>query len=174
MRASWSLPVSSRRCAFVALALAVAVLGAGVAYTQQAPAQQQPAAPSQVPTRILPADGAVILQYIKTDKAADFEAVMAKIKEGLQKSDSPERKQMATGWKVFKSPDPSGVDNATVFVMVIDPVVKGADYHPYRILLDSFPPEVAREFSTKYAESFVQGRGITTINLHLVSSFGQQ
>ena len=49
----------------------------------------------------------MVLNFIKPDKTADFEVVMAKLKEALQKSEKPERKQQAAGWKVFKSPDPA-------------------------------------------------------------------
>ena len=48
-------------------------------------------------------DAGMVLNFIKADKTADFEAVMAKLKEALQKSEKPERKQQAASWKVFKS-----------------------------------------------------------------------
>ena len=55
-------------------------------------------------------DGALVLNYIKPDKTADFEMVMAKVKEALAKSEKPERKAQAEGWKIFKTaePGPSG------------------------------------------------------------------
>ena len=37
----------------------------------------------------------MVLNFIKPDKTADFEAVIGKVKEALQKSDKPERKQQA-------------------------------------------------------------------------------
>ena len=49
----------------------------------------------------------MVLNFIKADKTGDFEAVIAKLKEALQKSDKPERKQQAASWKVFKSADPA-------------------------------------------------------------------
>ena len=36
--------------------------------------------------------------------------VMGKLKEALAKSEKPERKQQAAGWKIFKSPDPAGAN----------------------------------------------------------------
>ena len=48
----------------------------------------------------------MVLNFIKPDKTADFEMVMGKLKEAMAKSEKPERKQQAAGWKVFKSPDP--------------------------------------------------------------------
>ena len=52
-------------------------------------------------------DAGMVLNFIKPDKTADFETVMAKLKEALQKSEKPERKQQAASWKVFKSADPA-------------------------------------------------------------------
>ena len=65
-------------------------------------------------------DAGMVLNFIKPDKTADFEAVMAKLKEALQKSDKPERKQQAASWKVFKSPEPAAGGNV-LYVFVIDP-----------------------------------------------------
>ncbi len=80
----------------------------------------------------------MVLNFIKPDKTADFEAVIAKLKEALQKSEKPERKQQAASWKVFKSPDPAAGGNV-LYVFVIDPAVKGADYTVSTILAEAFP-----------------------------------
>ena len=69
----------------------------------QAPAAQ--AAPAQ---RLFPNGAGMILNFVKPDKTADFEMVMGRLKEALTKSEKPERKQQANGWKVYKSPDPAG------------------------------------------------------------------
>ena len=45
---------------------------------------------------------------IKPDKTADFEAVLAKYKEALGKSDNPKRKEQLAGMKFFKSPTADG------------------------------------------------------------------
>src|SRR5262245_17849036 len=100
----------------IATALMAGLLSASVAHAQAAPAGQAQAAPNQ---RLFPNDGGMILNFIKPDKTADFEMVMGKLKEALQKSEKPERKQQAAGWKVFKSPDPAGAN--VLYVFVIDP-----------------------------------------------------
>jgi hypothetical protein len=66
----------------------------------QAPAQQAQAAPA---ARVFASDAGMVLNFIKPDKTADFEAVMAKLKEALQKSEKPERKQQAASWQIFKA-----------------------------------------------------------------------
>src|SRR5690349_6786602 len=71
-------------------------------------AQSAPAAQSQQQTqkRVFGSDAGLVLNFIKADKTADFETVLARLKEALQKSDKPERKQQAASWKVFKGVEP--------------------------------------------------------------------
>jgi hypothetical protein len=129
----------------------------------QAPAQQaQPAAPT---ARVFTSDAGMVLNFIKGDKTADFEAVMAKLKEALQKSTKPERKQQAEGWKVFKAVEP-GPGGSAMYVFFVDPVVKGADYTVSTILAEAFPTEVQALFK-QYADTFASGQNF--VNLSLVS-----
>jgi hypothetical protein len=155
---------------FRSIALSL-VLGALGATALQAQAQQQAAQPAQpaqqaqsaVNTRTFPGDAGMILNFIKPDKTADFEAVMTKLKEALQKSEKPERKQQAAGWKIFKSPDPAGAN--TLYVFVIDPAVKGADYSVANILAEAFPPEQVNELYKQYAGAYAQGQNIVNLNM---------
>src|SRR5262245_15389735 len=76
---------------------------AGAAAAPGAPAQPGTPPPPAVPaSRKFTSDGGMIINIIKPDKAADFEAVMARVKDALAKSDNPKRKQMALSWRVFK------------------------------------------------------------------------
>jgi hypothetical protein len=72
-------------------------------------------------------DGGLMILFIKPDKTGDFEAVLARIKDNLLKSDKPEQRQQAAGWKVYKARE-TGTGGAAMYVLVMDPVVKGADY----------------------------------------------
>ena len=69
----------------------------------------------------------MVLNFVKPDKTADFEAVIAQVEGSAHKSEKPERKEQAKSWKVFKSPDPAAGGNA-LYVFIIDPAIKGADY----------------------------------------------
>jgi hypothetical protein len=150
----------------IAVGLVVCVLSAGSALAQQAaPAQQAAAAPAK---RLFTSDAGIVLNFIKPDKTADFEAVMAKLKEALNKSDKPERKAQAAGWKIFKSPDPAGAN--VLYVFLIDPAVKDADYTVSTLLAEAFPTEVNTIFK-QYADSFAQGQNF--VNLALVQKLGQ-
>ena len=82
----------------------------------------------------------MVLNFIKPDKTADFEMLVAKLKEALAKSEKPERKQQAAGWKLFKAAEP-GAGGAIMYVSVIDPAVKDADYYIPLIIADAFPAE---------------------------------
>jgi hypothetical protein len=153
-------PLFGSRPAWIVLGLFSGVMAAGPA-PAQAPAQQAQAVSN---ARMYPNDGAVTLNFIKPDKTADFEAALAKLKEALQKSNKPERQQQAAGWKIFKSPDPAGQN--VLYVFVINPSVKGADYQVSNIIAEGFGtgPEI-NDLLKKYAESYAQGINIVNLNL---------
>ena len=155
--------------AFAAPAMAEDVhQGATVAQQkEQQPAQQAQAAPAK---REFASDGGMVLNFIKADKTADFEAVIAKLKEALQKSEKPERKEQAKSWKVFKSPDPAANGNV-LYVFVIDPSVKDADYTVSNILAEAFPPAEVNELYKQYAGAYAQGQNF--VNLTMVSDLGK-
>ncbi len=153
------------------MALGVVVVGAMFSATSVY--AQQPAAPAGQAqavsnARLFPNDGGMVLNFIKPDKTADFEAVIAKLKEALAKSEKPERKQQAAGWKVFKSPDPAGAN--VLYVFIIDPSMKTADYQISNIIAEALPAE-ANEILKKYAECYAQGMNI--VNLNLIQDLGK-
>ena len=79
----------------IVVGMAAGMLSAATVFAQAA-APAQPAAPSPF---VFKGDGGVILNFVKADKTADFEMVIGKLKEALAKSEKPERKQQAAGWK---------------------------------------------------------------------------
>jgi len=124
-----------------------------------------PAPPPAVPaSRKFTSDGGMIINLIKPDKTADFEAVMARVKEALAKSDNPKRKQMALGWRVFKGLE-TGPGGNYVYVFWFDPPIKDEDYQITAILGDAFPNEL-QDLWSKFRECFVQGQ--TMLNLQQV------
>ena len=157
MRLTWVAPnrnVTLGRVFLVAFVLgSVGLVLAQNPPAQQTPPQQQQQAPAAV---TFPGDAAIVVHYIKADKTADFESTMAKVKEALLKSDLPERKQQAAGWKVLKSPDPAG-EGQVAYLWIIDPVVKGADYSITNITSAAFPAE-ARAIYDAYAGSYAKGQ----------------
>src|SRR5262249_59366526 len=118
-------------------------------------------------TGVFGSDAGMVLNFIKADKTADFESVVGKLKEALQKSEKPERKQQAMSWKVFKSPEPAAGGNA-LYVFVIDPAVKDADYTVSTILAEAFPQEVQTIFK-QYSHSYASGQNF--VKLAIVQKF---
>jgi hypothetical protein len=138
----------------IALGCVVGMLSAAPVFAQQPAAPPaQPAAPAaQQNPFVFPGDGGVVLNFVKADKTADFEMILGKVKEALAKSEKPERKQQATGWKVFKATE-AAPGGGVIYAFVLDPVVKGADYSVGSILVEGFGAEGQTLYKT-YSESF--------------------
>src|SRR4029077_5559381 len=151
----------------IVVGLAVGVLSATTVFAQAA----APAAPAAPNPFIFPGDGGVILNFVKADKTADFEMVLGKVKEALGKSDKPERKQQATGWKVFKASEP-GPSGSVIYVVIMDPVVKGGDYSVGQILVEGFGAEGQTLYKT-YSDAFGSPAIGALLHLNKVADFGQ-
>jgi hypothetical protein len=157
------LPVVKVAGGWLACGVVAGLLSAAAVQAQAPAAQAAPAA------RVFASDAGMVLNFIKPDKTADFEAVMVKLKEALAKSEKPERKEQAASWKVFKSPDPAAGGNV-LYVFMIDPSVKSADYTVSTILNEAFPAEVQTLYK-QYAESYASGQNF--VNLSLVADLGK-
>ena len=121
------------------------------------PIAQQGAPPApEKPVLTLNGDAVIVTVLIKPDKTADFEFVLAKLKDALAKSDKPERKQQAAGWQVYKASQ--SVNGSVAYIMRIEPVVKDQEYDITRLIAEVFPVEV-QEIFPKYRDAFA-GRAI--------------
>jgi hypothetical protein len=139
-----------RRPAVVGLALGTALTG----FSLIGQAQEKPAGTTF-------SKPGLIQVLIKPDKTAAYEAVMAKLKEALAKTDKPELKQAAMGWKVYKADSPA--NNNALYIHIIDPPAANADYGVMKILYDAFPME-AQEIFNQYKEAF-GGQSIVPMTL---------
>ena len=116
-----------RRLFGIVLAGAMMMLPAfshGTAFAQQAPQKTTFAG-----------DMVIWAFNVNADKAADYEAVVAKLKDSLAKSERPEAKQQLAGWKVMKNAQ-AQPDGSLVYIHVISPVVADADYSITNIVYD--------------------------------------
>ena len=160
---------------FFAVFMALAAVPAAA----QTPAPQTPATPAgaaQAPaaaqsaavpaTRPFTADAGIMFSVIKPDKVADFEMVMGRVKDGLAKSTDPQRKQQALSWRVFKGVE-AGPGGNIIYIWLVDPPVKDADYTVTAILTEAFPNE-AQDLWAKYTACFVSGQ--TMLNLKLTTN----
>ena len=156
-------PALVRRPGWIALGIVVGVLASSVGQgAQAAPAAQ--AEPAKNPFMFM-SDGSLLINYVKPDKTADFEMVMGKVKEALAKSDKPERKAQAEGWKVFKTdlPGPAG---AITYFAIVDPVIKGNDYNMRQILTEAFGVADTNTIYKTLADS-VAGQQLVAMTLTL-------
>jgi hypothetical protein len=152
----------------IVLGILMSVVAAG---SLQAQTPAEPAAAAKAPppnARLFTSDAGLFLVFIKPDQTAAYEEVMARVKEALLKSENPVRKQQAATWKVFKSADPAGAN--ALYVVMVDPAVKEADYDVVNILSEAFPAE-AQGLYNKYVAALAQGLNI--VNLQLVHNFAQ-
>ena len=107
-----------RRLSGVLLAGAVLILPA---FSQNAFAQAPPQKTTYTGDLVLAA------YVVNADKVADYEKVIATLKDSLSKSPRPEAKQQLAGWKIIKN-SANQPDGSALYVHVITPVVKDADY----------------------------------------------
>ena len=148
------------------LAIAAGQVPAAAQPPQQPPVAPPPGTPAAPPaavpsSRKFTTDAGLMFSVIKPDKTADFEMVMAKVKEALGKSQDAKRKQQALSWRVFKGQE-TAPGGGIVYVWFIDPPVKDVDYTVTDILTEAFPNE-AQDLWAKYTACFVSGQ--TMLNL---------
>ena len=136
------------------------------------PATQTPTPTvTPTPTPVVPAGPAdyvfstgagLVFYYVKTPKAADFEAILDRVKEALIKAQSPMLKQQALNWKIYKSAEPP--TDATVFVFAFDPAITTANYDPLLLINQVLPAEVQPLFDRiKDAVIKIERMGLTKI-----------
>jgi len=156
------MPPGPRRLpAIAAMAGAMLVLASPPA----AFAQEQPA------KRVFGGDTALVLNYVLADKAAEFEAVITRVKEALAKSERPVRRQQAANWRVFKTngPAPPG---KVVYLFAMMPPLRGADYTIPTILAEELPAE-AKELSRRLVDAYGDPPQQVAFDLSFFMSFAQ-
>jgi hypothetical protein len=116
------------------------VFGAVSAAPGPAAALQTPQAKPEAPDALVfNADRMLVSVRVAESYATDFEVTMGKVKEVLAKSDKPERRQQAAQWKLLKVGTPQ--DGLITYFFLLEGVVKGATYDPFKILSEGLPAE---------------------------------
>ena len=156
-------PACVRRPGWIVWGIVAGVLASGVVRAAQ-PAPAAQAEPAKNPFMFM-SDGSLLINYVKPDKTADFEMVMGKVKEALAKSDKPERKAQAEGWKIFKT-DLPGPQGAVTYFAIVDPVIKGNDYNMRQILTEAFGVGDTNTIYKTLADS-VAGQQLVAMTLSL-------
>ena len=109
---------------------------------------------------------------IKPDKTADFEQIMKRVHEALQKWPDPQRRQQSAGWKVMRISKPLA-DGNIAYVHIVDPVVSGADYTIMQTLYDAFPEERQALYQL-YRGAFAQNLSLATGTIAVAAAGTQQ
>ena len=140
-----------RRLSGVLLAGAILILPA---FSQSASAQEaaaaQPAAQPAPQKTTFDGDIAIVIYAANPGKDAEYEQVIAKLKEALEKSTDPQAKAQAAGWTVTKLAKPLTQDGSSSYVHIINPVIKGADYSIVNIVYAASTDEEKRAFYDLY------------------------
>ena len=142
---------------------AVAVVGSRSAPALQA-GQAKPEAPDAL---VFTSDRMLVSVRVAEAYATDFEVTMGKVKEVLARSDKPERKQQAAHWKLLKVGAPQ--DGIVTYFYLLERVVKGATYDPFKILAEGLPPDQVGALFQKVGPGL---KGVSAAPLDLVVNMG--
>ncbi len=130
----------------------------------QVPVVAQPPTPmsaSGVPVDYLfPTGSGLLIFHVNPLKVADFDAIVARIKDALSKGDTATRKLQAANWLIYKSAEKPGESH--VYLFLFDPAVTGANYDPLLMLAEVLPAEVQRIYEQmKTAVLRIERMGLT-------------
>ena len=122
----------------------VAVLAGGIVSHAQAP--PRPAAQEYV----FPTGAGVLFFHVRPERAQDFEAIVKRIAESLDRSTDPTRRQQAAHWRIYRSAETPR--DAVIYLFFFDPAVSGADYDPIKVLSEDAPAELSGLFERMRAD----------------------
>jgi hypothetical protein len=114
--------------------------------------QTPPLAAPAAPDYVFPSGAGMLFFYVRPDKAADFESVVARLDEALTATSDPIRQQQAASWRVYRSLETHA---ERIYVFTFDPAVRDVSYDPVRLLSDLAPLE-ANELYAKLKGAIVR------------------
>src|SRR5262249_32568591 len=115
-----------------------ACLGVVIAALAAAPRVYAQAAPPPDPLKFTSAESVVLLNLIKPDKTAEFEAAWKDIKTKLAtQTAKPELQSFAEHLKIFKVDTPPDPATGVTYLFICDPVSKTQSYSPTVLLFES-------------------------------------
>ena len=121
-----------------------AVLAGGIVSQAQAP--PRPAAQEYV----FPTGAGVLFFHVRPERADDFEAIVKRLAEALDRSTDPVRRQQAANWRIYRSGE--APRDAVIYLFFFDPAVSGADYDPIKVLSEDAPAELSSLFERLRAD----------------------
>jgi hypothetical protein len=115
------------------------------------------------PPLIFGTDAGIVLTFVHPDKVEEFDWVIGYLRDTLEQSDNPIRRQQAEHWQLFRSSDP-GPNGAALYVSFMEPVLKGADYSIANILEQELPAERAQELVDSLTAALSQRQSILSLD----------
>jgi hypothetical protein len=126
------------------------LIGCALVLTAAAPATRQtspPAAPAgSAQAYSFPTGAGLLLFYVRPERTDDFERLVKRMSEVLDKSANPVRTQQASGWRMFRSME--APKDSVIYVFVLDPAIAGSDYDPVKVLSEELPTEAQALYET--------------------------
>jgi len=101
----------------------------------------------------------IVLNLVKPEKAADFEAVWGQIRTKLSSlADKPELKALGDNLKIYKVDAPPNPQTGVTYLFICDPVSKAQSYNPTDLLFKSgaFSREEADAIFAKLKDCYNQ------------------
>jgi hypothetical protein len=160
-----------RRAGVIALGALCALLMGSSTFAQDgtaAPAQAPAAAPSPY---VFPSGSALVLNFIKPDKTAEWEAFMEKLKGALRASENPGRKAQADAWKIYKG-SVQGPSGSVMYFWRIDGAPADSDFSISKMLQELFPKEAADMYKA-YSDAYQNPPAQQIFQLTLVNDFSK-
>jgi hypothetical protein len=109
-----------------------------------------------------PSGAGMLFFYVKPDRTADFEAVVTRLGETLDRAEDPIRRQQAAGWRILRSVETT--KDAAIYVFMFEPAVLGADYDPVKVLSERQPADIQQLYDKlRDATIRVERMGLTKL-----------
>ncbi len=125
-----------------------------------------PGTPSSESPFVFSSDAAVLTLFVKRDRIPGFEQVVHRVHEGLVAGRRPVRLEQAAGWRLFRSKE-EGPNGTVLYLSLIAPVVKGAEYSVPQMLQEAYPQE-APQLVPLYRDALA---GLSRSELRLLEDF---
>ena len=120
------------------------------------------------PALAIDGDAAIVTIFVRPEKAAEFDQLMARLKASLGASSNSVRRSQAAGWQVFKSID--RVQGNVVYLMRIDPAIRGQEYDLAKLIGESDP--AAADGVTRSIRDAQAGRSLMVMNRVNIDGLG--
>ena len=130
-------------------------------------ADWQPSAGS--PALTVDGDAAIVTIFVRPEKAAEFDQLLARLKTSLAASSNPLRRSQAGGWQVFKSLD--RVQGNIAYLIRIDPAIRGEEYDLAKLIGEADP--AAADGAARSIRDAQAGRSMMVMNRVNIAGLGQ-